>query len=174
MINKKVRDGFNKQIQHEFYSAYLYLSMAAWVHSKGMDGMAQWLRVQTLEEMTHAMKFFDHIIERDGEVELLEIEKPPTEWASPLEAMKAAYKHEQFITGKINELVALSKNENDYASGSLLQWFVDEQVEEEANASKNVQNLEMVGDSGNGLLMVDREMGTRTFTMPASKEEGGE
>jgi ferritin len=174
MINKKVRVAFNKQIQHELYSAYLYLSMAAWVHSKGMDGMAQWLRVQTMEEMTHAMKFFDHIIERDGEVELLEIEKPPTEWASPLEAFKAAYKHEQFITGKINELVKLANEENDYASNSMLQWFVDEQVEEEANASKNVQNLEMVGDSGNGLLMVDREMGARTFTMPASKEEGGE
>ena len=174
MINKKVREGFNKQIQHELYSAYLYLSMAAWVHSKGMDGMAQWLRVQTMEEMTHAMKFFDHIIERDGEVELLEIEKPPTAWASPLEAFKAANKHEQFITGKINELVKLSNEENDYASNSMLQWFVDEQVEEEANASKNVQNLEMVGDSGNGLLMVDREMGARAFTMPASKEEGGE
>ena len=172
MINKKVRDGFNKQIQHELFSAYLYLSMAAWFHSKGMDGMAQWFRVQTLEEMEHAMKFFDHIIERDGEVELLEIEKPQTEWDSPLDAMKAAYKHEQFITGKINDLVTLSKSENDYASGSLLQWFVDEQVEEEANASKNVQNVEMVGDSGNGLLMVDREMGTRTYTMPAPKEGG--
>ncbi|HER44494.1 MAG TPA: ferritin [Candidatus Eisenbacteria bacterium] len=174
MIDKKVRDGFNKQIQHELYSAYLYLSMAAWFHSKGMDGMAQWFRVQTMEEMTHAMKFFDHIIERDGEVELLEIGKPPAEWASPLEATKDAYKHEQFITGKINELVKLSRNENDYASGSMLQWFVDEQVEEEANASKNVQRLEMVGDSGNGLLMIDREMGARTFTMPASKEESGE
>ena len=173
MIKKKVQTAFNKQIQHELYSAYLYLSMAGYMHEKGLDGMAQWLRVQTMEEMTHAMKFFDHIIERDGSVELLEIEKPPTEWASPLEAMKAAYKHEQFITGKINDLVTLSKAENDYASGSLLQWFVDEQGEEEANASKNVQNIERVGDSGNGLLMVDREMGTRTFTMPASKEEGG-
>jgi ferritin len=174
MINKKVRDGFNKQIQHELYSAYLYLSMAAWMHSKGMDGMAQWLRVQTMEEMTHAMKFFDHIIERDGTVELLEIEKPPASWDSLLDAFKAAYKHEQFITGKINDLAKLAGSENDYASNSLLQWFVDEQVEEEANASKNVQNLEMVGDSGNGLLMLDREMGMRTFTMPAAKDSGGE
>jgi ferritin len=174
MINEKVREAFNEQIQHELYSAYLYLSMAAWVHSKGLDGMAQWLRVQTMEEMTHAMKFFDHIIERDGTVELLEIEKPPSSWDSPLEAFKAAYKHEQFITGKINDLMTLANAENDYASNSMLQWFVDEQVEEEANASKNVQNLEMVGDSGNGLMMLDREMGARTFTMPASKESAGE
>jgi ferritin len=174
MVKKKVRDAFNKQIQHELYSAYLYLSMAAYMHGQGLDGMAQWLRVQTMEEMTHAMKFFDHILERDGAVELLEIEKPPTTWKSPVDAFKAALKHEQFITGKINDLVTLSNTENDYASKSMLQWFVDEQVEEESNASKNVQNIEMVGDSGNGLLMVDREMGARTFTMPPARGEGGE
>jgi ferritin len=173
MINKKVRDAFNKQIQHELYSAYLYLSMVAWLHSKGLDGMAQWLRVQTMEELAHAMKFFDNIIERDGTVELLEIEKPPTTWNSLLEAFKAAYKHEQFITGKINELMTLANAENDYASASMLQWFVNEQVEEEANASKNVQNIEMVGDSGNGLIMLDREMGARVFTMPAPLDAGG-
>ena len=174
MIKKKISNAFNKQIQHEFYSAYLYLSMAAWMHSKGLDGMAQWLRVQTMEEMTHAMKFFDHIVERDGTVELLEIEKPPVTWKSPLDAFKAALKHEQVITGKINDLVTLSNKESDYASNSMLQWFVDEQVEEESTASKNVQMLEMVGDSGNGLLMVDRDIGARTFTMPSSKDEGGE
>ncbi len=171
MIKDKIRDAFNEQIQHELYSGYLYLSIAAYFHSQGLDGMAQWMRVQALEEQTHAIKFFDHIIERDGEVELLEIKKPPTVWKSPLEAFRDAYKHEQFITGKINELVKLSKSENDYASGSLLQWFVDEQVEEEASASKNVQNLELTGESGHGLLMLDRELGSRTFTMPAPEGE---
>jgi ferritin len=171
MIKKKIRDAFNEQIMHETYSAYLYLSIVAYFHSLGFDGMAQWMRAQTMEEMTHAMKFFDHIQERGGTVELLAIEKPPTKWKSPLDAFKAALKHEEFITGKINQLAKLVQRENDYASQSLIQWFVDEQVEEEANASKNVQMLEMVGDSGNGLLMVDRELGTRTFTWPASGEE---
>lgn len=171
MIKKKIRDAFNKQIQHETFSAYLYLSMTAYFNSLGFDGMAQWMRVQTMEELSHAMKFFDHINERGATVELLEIEKPQAKWRSPLEAFKAALKHEEFITGKINALAKLVENEGDYASKSLIQWFIDEQVEEEANASKNVQMLEMVEDSGNGLLMVDRELGARIFTMPAS---GGE
>ncbi len=171
MIGKKIRDAFNEQIKHETYSAYLYLQIAAYFHDKGLDGMAQWMRVQAMEELIHAMKFFDHIHERDGSVELLAIGKPPKTWKSPLEAFKAALKHEQFITGRINDLVKLSNAEKDYASQSLLQWFVDEQIEEEANASKNVQMMEMVGDSGNGLFMLDRELGTRTFTMPAA---GGE
>jgi ferritin len=171
MIGKKIRDAFNEQIQHETYSAYLYQSIAAYFHGRGFDGMGQWMRVQAIEELTHAMKFFDHIIERGGSVELLAIEKPPKTWKSPLAAFKAALKHEQFITGKINDLVKLSNAQKDYASQSMLQWFVDEQVEEEANASKNVQMLEMVGDSGNGLLMIDRELGKRTFAATAA---GGE
>ncbi len=171
MVGKKIRDAFNEQIMHETYSAYLYLQMVAYFHDKGLDGMAQWMRVQAMEELTHAMKFFDHIVERDGSVELLAIEKPPKTWKSPLEAFKAALKHEQFITGRINDLAKLSNAEKDYASQSLLQWFVDEQIEEEANASKNVQLMEMIGDSGNGLFMLDRELGTRTFTMPAAEGE---
>jgi len=171
MIGKKIRDAFNEQIQHETYSAYLYLSMVAYFHDRGFDGMAQWMRVQAMEELTHAMKFFDHIMGRGGSVELLAIEKPPKTWKSPLDAFKAALKHEQFITGKINELTALSNAQKDFASQSMLQWFVDEQVEEEANATKNVQMLEMVGDSGNGMLMLDRELGTRTFTAPAAPGE---
>jgi ferritin len=171
MIKKKIQNAFNDQIQHELYSAYLYLSMATYLHSLGLDGMAQWMRVQCLEEQMHAMKFFDSLVERDGRVELKALKAPPIEWKSPLEAFEAAYAHEQFITGKINALVKLAETEKDYASKSLLQWFVDEQVEEEATASKNVQMLEMVGDSGQGLLMLDRELGARTFTMPVKGEE---
>jgi ferritin len=169
MINEKVSKAFNEQIQKELYSAYLYLSMAAYFHSRGLDGMAQWMRVQAFEEVNHAMKFFDHIVERDGRVELLGLEKPPTEWKSALNAFEAAYKHEQYITGSINDLVKLAETEKDYASKSLLQWFVDEQVEEEASVSKIAQELEMVKDSPQGLLMIDRELGARVFTPPAAK-----
>lgn len=170
MINEKIRKAFNEQIQHELYSAYLYLSMVSYMHDIGLDGMAKWFRCQTLEEQVHAMKFFDHIVERGGKVDLLAIKKPPLKWKSPLEAFEAAYAHEQFITGKINELVKLANKEKDFASYSLLQWFIDEQVEEESSTLKIAQELKMVGKSGNGLLMIDRELGQRTFTMPTKKE----
>lgn len=163
MIGKKVNEAFNEQIMHEYFSAYLYFSMAAYLHSEGLDGMAHWMRVQTIEETIHGTKFFDHIIGRGGKVELRAIEKPQTTWTSPLEAFKAAMAHEQFITGKINELVTLAAKENDHAPGTMLQWFVDEQVEEEGNAERNVRNLEMAGGSGQGLLMLDREMGARVM-----------
>lgn len=180
MVPEKIQKAFNEQIMHETYSAWLYLSMAAWLESEGFEGMGQWMRVQTQEELTHAMKFFNHILERGGSVELLAIEKPPASWESPLAAFEAALKHEQFITGKINELMALSLRENDFASKTMLQWFVDEQVEEEDNATKNVQNTKMVGGKGQGMLMLDREMGQRTFVYPpaiaspASPAAGGE
>lgn len=173
MIPDKITKAFNEQIMHEFYSAYLYLSIAAWLESEGLEGMARWMRVQVMEEMTHAMKFFDHILERGGKPELLAIEKPPVKWESPLAAFKDALKHEEFISGKINELMTLSLAENDHGSRTMLQWFVDEQVEEEDNASKNVYNVEMVGDRGQGLLMVDREMGARVFNVPPTPEFGG-
>ena len=161
MIGTKMQDAFNEQIQAELHSAYLYLSMSAYFHSAGFDGMAQWMRVQAGEGREHAMKFFDHIVEREGRVELLAIEQPKSEWASPLDAFQDAYKHEQYITGRINNLVSIASEENDNPAGILLQWFVNEQVEEEANASKIVQTLERVGDSGNGMIMLDRELGKR-------------
>jgi ferritin len=166
MIPNKITKAFNEQIMHEYFSAYLYLSMAAWLETEGHEGMGRWMRVQALEEMTHAMKFFDHILERGGEPELLAIEKPQVKWDSPLAAFENALAHEQFISGKINDLMTLSLAEGDHASRTMLQYFVDEQVEEEDNASKNVYNLRMVGDKGQGLLMVDREMGARVFTLP--------
>jgi ferritin len=174
MIGKKMQEAMNQQIKNELESAYLYLSMAAYFHSLGLDGMAQWMRAQTQEEMVHAMKFFDHIKDRDGRVELLDLAQLQKEWDSPLAAFKAAYAHEQFITSKINDLADLAAEESDHAAGILLQWFVTEQIEEEASTSKVAQMLEMVGDSGNGLLMLDRELGTRTFTMPAPAEEDTE
>jgi ferritin len=172
MINRKIRDAFNQQIKEELESAYIYMSMAAWFHSQGLDGMAQWMKSQTVEEITHAMKFFDHLVERDGRVEMLPIDIKKTEWSSPLEAFQDAYKHEQYITGKINELAALSNQENDYAANAMLQWFVTEQVEEEASTSKVVRDLEMIGGKGQGLLMLDRELGQRTVKVPPPPPEG--
>ncbi len=161
MIGKKMQDALNEQIKAEMGSAYLYLSMAAYFHFAGLDGMAQWMRVQASEENAHAMKFFDHIKDRGGRVELSQIDKPKIEWSSPLEAFQDAYKHEQYVTSRINDLVKLATEEGDNAAGVLLQWFVAEQVEEEANACKIVQMLERIGDSGNGLIMLDRELGKR-------------
>jgi ferritin len=166
MIKDKIREAFNQQIKEELESAYVYMSMAAWFHSQGLDGMAQWMKSQTVEEITHAMKFFDHLVERDGRVEMLPLGIKKTEWSSPLEAFQDAYKHEQHITGKINELVGLCNQENDYAANAMLQWFVTEQVEEEASTSKVVHELEMVGGKGNGLLMLDRELGRRAIKYP--------
>lgn len=171
MINEKVNRAFNEQIKKEMYSAYLYLSMATQFYSDGLEGIGQWLRVQAFEELTHAMKFFDHIVERDGRVELEEIEKPPSQWDSPVSAFKDALKHEEYITGEINKLVDLSEKEKDYASKTLLQWFVDEQVEEEGTASRVLQELEMVKGSPHALLMLDRELGSRTAGSEENEEE---
>lgn len=161
MISEKMQKALNDQIQAEMFSSYLYLSMSACFHGANMDGMAHWMSVQSREEYGHAMKIFGYIIERGGKVELQAIEKPQTDWASPLEGFKAAYKHEQYITGRINDLVKLAYDEGDTASIFFLQWFVTEQVEEEANASKIVAMLEMIGESKNGLFMADRQLGQR-------------
>jgi ferritin len=167
MISQKIQDAFNKQINAELYSAYLYLSMSAYFHSINLDGFANWMRVQAQEELTHVMKFYDHIHERDGQVTLTAVDGPPTEWASPLAAFEDAFRHEQKVTGLINELANLAAGERDHASGNFLQWFVDEQVEEEASANTVVQQLKLVGDNGHALFMMDRELAQRTLTQPA-------
>jgi len=172
MMNDKMQQVMNEQLQNEFYSAYLYLAMAAYFHREGLDGMAQWMRVQAMEEQVHAMKFFDHINDRDGVVRLGEVKQPPFEWSSPLDAWKAALEHERMVTGMINNLVLLARETNDNAAMPMLNWFVEEQIEEEATASKQVQTMQMIGENGPALLMLDRELGTRTFVMPQDK--GGE
>jgi ferritin len=161
MIGNRMQDALNKQIKEEIGSAYIYLSMAAYFHSTGFDGMAHWMKVQTQEELGHAMKFFEHIVARGGRAEVPGLEQPKKEWDSPLDAFKAAYNHEQYITGKINELAKIAAEESDNAASVLLQWFVTEQVEEEASTSKIVQMLERTGDSGNGLIMLDVQLGKR-------------
>lgn len=178
MISKKLEGALNEQVKHEFESSYLYLSMAAWFHGQGWDGMAQWMRVQALEEQVHAMKFFDHIKDRDGAIALAAISQPKSEWSSPLDAFEAAHKHEQFISAKINALMKLSNEEGEYASVPMLNWFVNEQIEEEATALKICQTLRHVGNDGAAIVMLDKELSTRTFQMPVAgkpqaQQDGG-
>jgi ferritin len=161
MISQKMQDVFNEQIKVEIYSAYLYLSMAAYFEHANLSGFAQWMKVQAQEEMGHAMKFYKFILERGGKVQFKAIEAPPVEWKSALDAFQAAQKHEQEITSRIHKLVDIASAEKDVASGIFLQWFVTEQVEEESNADIIVKRLEMIKDSANGLFMLDHKLGER-------------
>jgi len=167
MLKQKIEKSFNDQITEELFSSYLYLSMSAYFQSINLPGFANWMRVQAQEELMHAMKFYDYINERRGRVLLKEIKTPQHEWKSPLEIFEAALKHEEYITEKINNLVDISLKEKDHASNVFLQWFVNEQVEEEANADDIINRLKLIGDSKDGLFMIDRELATRVFTMPA-------
>jgi len=169
MISEKIQKAFNDQLNAETHSAYLYWSMVAYFESISLPGFAAWMRAQVQEEMVHALKFFDTLNERGGRVLLKPLEGPATEWDSPLAAFEAAYKHEQYITGRINDLVKLAREESDNASEIFLQWFVTEQVEEEDSVDKVVRQLKLVGGEGGGLLLLDRELGQRTFTPPPAK-----
>jgi ferritin len=163
MIGKKMLEAMNEQIKNELESYYIYLSMVAYFHEQGLDGMAHWMRVQSHEEMMHAMKFFDHIVNRGGIVALKDLKQLKTRWETPLAAWQDAYAHEQFITGKIHGLVKLARKESDFAAETLLDWFTNEQIEEEANADKIARQLALIGDSKNGLFLLDRELGARMF-----------
>jgi len=171
MISKKIEKALNKQINAELYSAYLYLSMVAYFESVNLPGFANWMKIQTQEELMHAMKIYDFVNERGGRVVLKAIEAPPTEWDSPLDAFEATYKHEQKVTGLINNLVNLAIEEKDHATNSFLQWFVNEQVEEESSVDKTVQKLKMVEKAPGGLFMIDSELGQRVFTPPTTEGE---
>lgn len=162
MLTQKLQDALNGQLNFEFYSSYIYLSMASYFESINLKGMAHWMNLQTEEERQHALKFVDHINERGGRVVLQGIEAPPTEWASPLEAFQDAYRHECQVSERIGELVNLSLHEKDHATNAFVQWFVSEQVEEEANVLEIVDKLKMVGDNPTALFMIDQELGKRT------------
>ncbi len=170
MIKEKIQDALNEQINAELYSSYLYLSMSAYFESINLKGFASWMRVQTQEELVHAMKFYDYLIERGGKVVLSSIESPPTEWPSPLAVFEQAYQHEQKVTGLINELVDLAIAEKDHATNIILQWFVSEQVEEEASADEVVQKIKLMGDARGGIFMLDRELAQRVFTPPTATQ----
>jgi len=161
MIDNTILAKINDQINKEMYSAYFYLSMSAFLESENLGGFARWMRVQAAEEMEHAMKFYDYVYDRGGAVVLEAIEKPPSDFSSPLDIFEQVYAHEQKVTGLINALYELALEKNDYASQIFLHWFIDEQVEEEKNADAIVQRLKLVGDKVQGLLLLDRELGAR-------------
>jgi len=167
MMSQKMQDALNAQINAEWYSAYLYLAMCSYFSSVNLVGMATWMRVQTQEEMFHGMKMYDFVNERGGRAILQAIEQPPAEWASPLAVFEAGLAHEKKVTALINDLVDLSMTERDHATTIFLQWFVTEQVEEEANASGIVSKLKMIGQDASSLFTLDQELGQRIFTMPA-------
>ncbi|WP_372934945.1 ferritin [Mariniphaga sediminis] len=163
MLKEKVEKALNEQINAEQYSALLYLSMSAWFESKGLPGFANWMYVQYQEELTHANKIFKYVIDRDGEVRLKGIEQMPTEFDNVVEVVEKTLKHEQYVTSLIDKLVDIAVEERDRATESFLKWFVDEQVEEEANVSEILDSLKLIEGKGNGLFMLDRELRQRTF-----------
>ncbi|HKJ66181.1 MAG TPA: ferritin [Desulfopila sp.] len=162
MLSEKMNDELNKQINAEMFSSYLYLSMSGWFESKGLSGFAAWMRVQAKEETFHAEKIYDYVYERGGKVKLGAIEQPDSEWSSALEIFEGALKHEEMVSGMINDLVNISLEEKDHATNNFLQWFISEQVEEEASAQSVVDKLNLIGD-GSGMFVLDQEMGNRTF-----------
>ena len=161
MLKKSVEDALNKQVNAEFYSSYLYLAMSAYFESITMKGFAQWLRLQSREEMAHGMKIYDYIIEAGGSPKLTAIEAPKTPWKSPQAVFEQVYAHEQKVTGLINDLMDLAMKEKDHATKNFLGWFVKEQVEEEANASEILAKIKMIGDVPGHLFWLDHELGKR-------------
>lgn len=161
MLSEKMEKALNDQIREEMYSAYLYLAMAAWFESKNLKGFANWMTVQFSEEQKHARKFYGYIYDRNGVVKLQTLKEPPSSWDSPLAAFQDAYKHEQYITARINNLVEMAIDEKDRATQVFLDWFVNEQVEEEASTYEVAETLKMVGDKPQGLYIVNRELGQR-------------
>jgi ferritin len=161
MIKNNVQQGINDQIKEELASAYVYLAMSAYLDRTGFKGMATWMRHQADEERGHAMRLFDFLIDRGGTVELQVIPAPPTEWDSPLDVFEGALAHEQKVTALIHDLYALAVKEADPALQVELQWFITEQVEEEATAGEIVDQLRLAGNQGALLLVLDRELGQR-------------
>jgi len=170
MLKKKVEEALNNQINAEMYSSYLYLAMNAYFESRTLSGFANWMRIQAMEEMSHALKIYDFVHERNGKVVLTAIQAPKLEWKNIQEVLEDTYTHEQKVTGLINDLVDLAASEKDHATVAFLQWFVDEQVEEEANASKLLDEVKMIGNEGSALFFLDRELQQRVYTPPATGE----
>jgi len=173
MMSSQVQDAFNEQMKHEFYSSYLYLSMSAYLDAANLPGLAKWMRAQAREEAKHALKIFDHLIDRGGKVQLHPIGRPPVDFASPREVFEQAHRHETEVTASINQLYGLAVDQRDFASRVFLDWFVQEQVEEEKTSGLLAEQLRMVGDDRPGLLMLDRELGQRRSGAVEQPAEGG-
>lgn len=169
MLTDKMEKALNAQVNWELYSSYFYLSMSAYFESVSLSGCANWMRAQAQEELFHAIKIYDYINERGGRAIMAAIDQPPSEWDSPLAVFEEVLTHEQKVTGLINDLVNLALDERDHATNIFLQWFVSEQVEEEASAGAVVDKFKLIGDDKSGLFAIDQELGTRVFTPPAAK-----
>ena len=165
MISKKVEKAMNKQMNLELYSSYVYLAMAAYFDSLNLDGFSHWMRLQAQEEMAHSLKLFDYILEREGTITLTAVKAPPATWKSPLAGCKDALAHEKENTKQINELMNLAFSEKDHATRIFLQWFVEEQVEEEATASKLVEKVKQVEKSTGVMFILDQELAKRQLAV---------
>ena len=161
MLSKTLEKALNEQVNKEYYSAFLYLSMSSYFESTNLLGMAAWMRTQYEEEIMHALKIFDMVVDMEGKVDLKPIEGPPMKFESPLDVFTKTLEHERKVTGMINNIYSLAREENNYAVQSALQWFIDEQVEEEKSALEIVQQLKMIGDETTPLLMLDSKLGSR-------------
>ena len=161
MLDDKVQEALNTQLVAELYSSYLYLSMSAYLDATNLPGFAHWMRAQAQEETGHAMKFYQYVNERGGRVTLGPIEAPPSQWDSPLAVFEAVFRHEQKVTGMINDLAKLAEQQADHAANAFLQWFVAEQVEEESSADEIVQKLKLAAAASDALLSIDHELGQR-------------
>jgi ferritin len=167
MITQKMTERLNKQLQKEFYSAYLYLGMSAWCSENGFRGAANWFNIQFKEEQTHAMKIYQYLLDQGGHVELLSVKAVKTEYKSLLACFEKSLAHEQTMTKSFNELCDAAAKEKDHASSIFFQWFVTEQVEEEASLSDIIARLKLVGD-GNGIFMIDTQLAERVAAAPAA------
>ncbi len=171
MLSENIQNAINRQINAELYSSYLYVAMAMYFESVDMSGAAKWMNSQAQEELVHADKFMNYVNERGGRVILDAIGKPPVEWKSVLDTFEAALDHERKVSSMINDLVTLARGENDHMTDNFLQWYVAEQVEEEASAGEVVRKLKLIGDSGGGRFMIDNELGQRVFNTAAGSGE---
>ena len=161
MLKEEIQEKLNQQVNNELYAAYIYQAMGAQFEAESLEGFASWMDLQTQEELEHARKIYDYINERGGRVELRAIAEPPKDFGTPLEAFQAALEHEEMVTGKINELMSLARKHDDYATESFLQWFVDEQVEEEDSVNAIIDKLEMIGGASSGIYILNNELGRR-------------
>ncbi len=166
MIKKEVLDALNNQINAESYSAYMYLSMAAYFENMGLSGFANWMKVQYQEEAAHSLKFFNYVIDRGGKVVLKAIDQVPVEFSGIVDVYEKTLAHENHVTELINNLMNVAVSASDHASQSFLKWFIDEQVEEEANVEKILATLKLIDGQGNGIFMIDRELSQRVFVDP--------
>ena len=161
MLSPVIQEALNKQINHEFYSSYFYLSVSAYFESLNLGGFAHWMRLQSQEEREHGMRLLDHLQDRHGHATFDAIAQPPIEFQSPAEAFQLALQHEDHVTQAINQFYELAMQEKDYAIQVELQWFISEQVEEEKQARQILDQLKMIGDQGTALYLLDKELGER-------------